>query len=85
MLQYLHLNWWSELKEWRVEEGAMPSLRHLKIENCQSLKSVPDGLRFFTNLQELEIKRMLKSFNKRLREGGLDFEKVKHVPSVVIR
>ena len=83
LLQSLLLSSLYHLKEWRVEEGAMPSLCRLKIEFCCGLKMVPDGLRFITTLQELEIKRMPKSFTDRLNEGGPDFDKVKHVRSLI--
>ena len=38
----------------------MPSLNHLKIEYYWELEAIPDGLRFVTTLQELEIKGMPK-------------------------
>ena len=85
LLQYLFLSNLFFLEEWRVEEGAMPSLCHLTIHMCCNLKSIPDGLRLVTTLQELDIKWMPKSFKYRLDEGGLDFDKVKHVSSLVIR
>ena len=81
LLQYLQLSYLNKLEEWRVEEGAMPSLCHLKIIYCRRLKAIPDGLRFITTLRELEIYQMPKSFIDRLEEGGQDFDKVKHVPS----
>ncbi|KAK7827187.1 putative disease resistance protein [Quercus suber] len=71
LLQYLLLQTLVSLEEWRVEEGAMPSLCHLTIEHCYNLKSIPDGLRFVTTLRELEI-----NDEDRLHE-------VKHVPSLV--
>ncbi|KAK7840009.1 putative disease resistance rpp8-like protein 4 [Quercus suber] len=80
LLQSLLLSSLGFLKEWRVEEGAMPSLCHLTIHMCCNLKSIPNELRFVTTLLELDIKWMPK-----LDEGGLDFDKVKHVPSLVIR
>ena len=85
LLQHLHLRWLDKLEEWRVEEGAMPSLSHLKIGYCKNLKTIPDGMRFITTLRELEIYGMQKSFKDRLDEGGTDFDKVKHVPSLVFR
>ena len=81
LLQFLLLERLYSLEEWRVEEGAMPSLNHLKIEYCWELESIPEGLRFVTTLQELEIKGMPKSFKDRLDEGGLDFDEVQHVSS----
>ena len=85
LLQYLLLEKLYYLEEWGVEEGAMPSLYHLTIDYCGELKAIPDGLRFVTTLQELEIKDLTKSFKDRLDEGGLDFDKVKHVPSLVFQ
>ena len=85
LLQSLLLSNLYDLEEWRVEEGAMPSLCRLEIEFCDRLMTVPDGLRFITTLQELKIKSMSKSFTDRLHEGGLDFDKVKHVRSFVFQ
>ncbi|XP_050262430.1 putative disease resistance protein At1g50180 isoform X3 [Quercus robur] len=83
LLQYLLLVNVRYLEEWRVEEGAMPSLSHLTISYCYELKTIPDGMRFVTTLRELEIRGMRKSFKDRLGEGGPDFDKVQHVPSLV--
>nr|XP_023899051.1 putative disease resistance protein At1g50180 [Quercus suber] len=85
LLQYLLLDYLDKLEEWRVEEGAMPSLCHLIISYCGKLKTIPDGLRFVTTLQELEINFMPKSFKDRLDKGGPDFYKVQHVPSLVFQ
>ena len=79
VLQSLFLSKLFQLKEWRVEEGAMPKLCHLEIVCCPRLKTIPDGLRFVTTLQKLEIKSMQKSFKDKLDKGGPDFDKVKHV------
>ncbi|KAG2725843.1 hypothetical protein I3760_01G085000 [Carya illinoinensis] len=83
-LQSLILNELNGLEEWEVEEGSMPMLCHLKIEFCYNLRMVPDGLQFFGNLQKLEIVSMGSSFEKRLGEGGEDFYKIRHVPSVEV-
>uniref|UniRef100_A0A2N9G4S3 NB-ARC domain-containing protein n=1 Tax=Fagus sylvatica TaxID=28930 RepID=A0A2N9G4S3_FAGSY len=82
LLSFLNLY---DLEEWRVEEGAMPSLCRLQIESCPSLRRIPDGLRFVTTLQELEIKDMRKTFKDRVDKGGEDFCKVQHVPSLVFQ
>ena len=84
-LQSLVLSDLYDLEEWRVEEGAMPSLCRLQIESCPSLRRIPDGLRFVTTLQELEIKNMPKTFKDRVDKGGEDFCKVQHVPSPVFQ
>ena len=85
LLQYVVLSNLYYLEEWTVDKGAMPSLCHLTIDSCSSLKTIPDGLRFVTTLRQLEIRNMMKSFKDRLDEGGLDFDKVKHVPSLVFQ
>jgi hypothetical protein len=84
-LQSLVLSYLYHLEEWRVEEGAMPSLCRLEIEGCMRLRRIPDGLRFVTTLQELGIKFMPKTFKDRVDKGGEDFCKVQHVPSLVFQ
>ncbi|TYI03568.1 hypothetical protein ES332_A11G348100v1 [Gossypium tomentosum] len=69
----------------KVSEGAMPSLRQLEIENCRQLKKLPDGLRFIATLQELKIGSMPKTFKDKVEEGGEDFCKVQHVPSIIFQ
>ncbi|MFQ6653816.1 hypothetical protein Gotur_025038, partial [Gossypium turneri] len=74
------------LEEWKVDEGAMPSLQRLEIEECRNLKMLPERLRFITTLKELKIESMPKAFKDRLEEeGGEDFYKVKHVPSIIFQ
>ncbi|KAK9987900.1 hypothetical protein SO802_028139 [Lithocarpus litseifolius] len=82
LLQYLIIDS-LDIEEWRVEEGAMPSLCHLIIKYCISLNGIPDGLRFVIALQELEIRNMPKSFKDKLDKRGPDFYKVQRVPSLV--
>ncbi|KAK8985254.1 hypothetical protein V6N11_068521 [Hibiscus sabdariffa] len=82
-LESLAFDWLRQLEEWKVEEGAMPALRHLKIRACGNLEMLPDGLRFITTLQELKIERMPKQFKDKMVQGGQDFYKVQHVPSVI--
>ncbi|PQM37466.1 putative disease resistance protein [Prunus yedoensis var. nudiflora] len=83
-LEFLSLDCLMELKEWKVEKGAMPSLCRLHIEHCSDLEAVPDGLQYITTLKELTIKEMHSEFCSRLGEGGEDFYKIQHVQSVII-
>ncbi|XP_062083794.1 putative disease resistance protein At1g50180 [Humulus lupulus] len=69
-----------KLEEWKVEEGALSSLRSLEITSC-GLRRVPDGLRYTTALEEMKITSMPREFKERLEEGGEDFYKVHHVQS----
>ncbi|PRQ57190.1 putative leucine-rich repeat domain, L domain-containing protein [Rosa chinensis] len=80
-LEFLTLNRLFDLKEWRVEEEAMPSLQRLRIQLCYKLRAVPDELQEITTLKELTIDGMPSRFCSRVREGGEDFYKIKHVPS----
>ncbi|TYH46732.1 hypothetical protein ES332_D11G358900v1 [Gossypium tomentosum] len=73
------------LEEWKVDEGAMPSIQRLEITDCPGLNMLPEGLRFITTLKELKIESMPKAFKDRLEEGGEDFYKVKHVPSIIFQ
>ncbi|PRQ57223.1 putative P-loop containing nucleoside triphosphate hydrolase, leucine-rich repeat domain, L [Rosa chinensis] len=83
-LEFLTLHYLRDLKEWRVEKEAMPSLQRLRIKYCKELLAVPDGLQDITTLKELTIDRMPSRFCSRFGEGGEDFYKIKHVPSLII-
>nr|KJB45861.1 hypothetical protein B456_007G333800 [Gossypium raimondii] len=84
-LDSLILKQLDKLEEWKVDEGAMPSLQRLEIGECRNLKMLPEGLRFITTLKELKIESMPKAFKDRLKEGGEDFYKVKHVPLIIFQ
>ncbi|CAA7029120.1 unnamed protein product [Microthlaspi erraticum] len=40
-----------ELEEWIVEEGSMPCLCSLVIDDCKKLKELPDGLKYITSFK----------------------------------
>ncbi|KAG4123072.1 hypothetical protein ERO13_D11G302203v2 [Gossypium hirsutum] len=85
-LESLNIGELCNFEEWEVDEGAMPSLQRLEITRCPRLKMLPEGLRFITTLKELKIESMPKAFKDRLEEeGGEDFYKVKHVPSIIFQ
>lgn len=77
-----------ELREWKVDEGAMPLLLHLYIRRCLGMEMVPQGLSAISNLQDLiiegipELGRRVMSDNGG-REGE-DFHKVRHVSKITI-
>ncbi|PON63854.1 NB-ARC domain, LRR domain containing protein [Parasponia andersonii] len=71
------------LEEWQVEEGALPSLCRLNIRCCKRLMTLPDGLKHVITVKEIMVERMPIEFKYRVGEGGVDFYKVKHVPSLV--
>ncbi|CAN6551026.1 unnamed protein product [Malus baccata var. baccata] len=82
-LECLSLICMDELKNLKVERGAMPSLRRLSIQFCYRLTEVPNGLRYLTTLRELSFVGMSTTFRNRLQVGGENFDEVQHVPSVV--
>ncbi|KAB2057439.1 hypothetical protein ES319_A11G169000v1 [Gossypium barbadense] len=82
-LKTLLLRGLSNFEEWKIEEGAMPTLSRLGISDCYKLKMVPDGLRLVTTLREVEIRWMSRAFKSSIEEDGEDFYKVLHVPSIV--
>ncbi|KAL6143361.1 hypothetical protein ACLB2K_054056 [Fragaria x ananassa] len=83
-LEFLTLSDLEDLKEWRVEKEAMPRLHRLCISWCTKLRAIPDGLQDVTTLKELTINGMPRRFCGRVEEGGDDFYKIKHVPSLII-
>ncbi|XP_058115321.1 putative disease resistance protein At1g50180 [Magnolia sinica] len=81
-LEYLYLEHLYDLEEWRVEEGAMPCLLHLRINHCRQLKKFPEHV---TTLKKLELWEMPEEFEERLREdGGEDWHKIRYIPSIHI-
>ncbi|XP_052479341.1 probable disease resistance protein At1g58602 [Gossypium raimondii] len=84
-LESLSLKKLNFLEEWKVSEGAMPCLRRLEIQRCRQLKKLPDGLRFIATLQELKVVTKIKTFKDKVEEGGEDFYKVRHVPSIILQ
>ncbi|KAI5348215.1 hypothetical protein L3X38_001102 [Prunus dulcis] len=83
-LQYLFVNGMFGITKWRVEEGAMPRLCRLNVVFCFGWTTLPDGLRYLTNLRELTIIGMCRELHRRIQEDGEDFYKIQHVPSLVI-
>ncbi|XP_057775948.1 probable disease resistance protein At1g58602 [Salvia miltiorrhiza] len=83
-LKKLMLSKLPNLREWRVEAGAMPLLYELEIYDCSSLKMLPDGLSGISTLRKLKIFKM-PEMGKRVSASGEDFHKLTHVPSIIIR
>ncbi|KAK4489119.1 hypothetical protein RD792_004913 [Penstemon davidsonii] len=88
--QLLYLKLWglSNLKRWRIDKGAMPKLTRLVIANCEKMEMIPDGIKFVTTLQKLNVRMMSDDFKDRLRAGdddeGEDYYKVRHVAQIKI-
>ncbi|RVW87147.1 putative disease resistance protein [Vitis vinifera] len=82
-LHGLELSELVNLEEWRVDDGAMPSLRHLVIDHCDQLKKIPEGFQYLTALRELFLLNMPDEFEIRIK--GDDWYKIQHIPSIVMR
>ncbi|XP_047953822.1 probable disease resistance protein At1g58602 [Salvia hispanica] len=83
-LKKLTLRGLPELREWRVETGAMPLLSKLSIAECSRLEMIPEGLSGISTLRTLVIKQM-PELGLRVSPSGHDFHKVRHVPSIIIK
>ncbi|XP_027118185.2 putative disease resistance protein At1g50180 [Coffea arabica] len=76
------------LEKWVVAEGSMPNLSRLRIDRCEALEMIPDGLRFITTLRKLEIKMPEEFIVQRIYgidgRGGPDRDKISRVPVINI-
>ncbi|PON54387.1 NB-ARC domain, LRR domain containing protein, partial [Trema orientale] len=82
-LESLYLFKLRSLRGWRIEKDAMPSLKKLDLVKISQLKMIPEGLKFVTTLQSLDVTYMGPDFKHRLRVEGEDFYKVCHIPSIL--
>ncbi|XP_011091330.1 probable disease resistance protein At1g58602 [Sesamum indicum] len=87
-LRTLELQGLVSLEHWRIEKGAMPNLYYLKIDECITLRMVPEGIKHIATLKELVIANMPAAFKRRIQkvqeEEGEDIYKVKHIPSITL-
>ncbi|XP_052478906.1 disease resistance protein RPP8-like isoform X2 [Gossypium raimondii] len=74
------------LEEWEIEEGAMPCLRELTLANVESLRMLPEGLRYMTTLQKLNLIGISSLLKERIKvidgREGEEFYKVRHIPFI---
>ncbi|WOH09630.1 hypothetical protein DCAR_0729088 [Daucus carota subsp. sativus] len=87
-LQVLSLQKYKGLRKWRLEQGAMPNLSHLYINECSELEMLPEELKHLTFLKQLYISWMQREFTDKVKviDGveGQDFYKIRHIPMVGI-
>ncbi|KAM4092090.1 hypothetical protein ACB094_06G010900 [Castanea mollissima] len=66
-----------------IDEGALPFLEFLEIEECPQLKEVPSGIHHLKSLKELSFAEMPTEFVLSLQpDEGPNFGKVKHISCV---
>lgn len=82
--QLTNLALWNldNFEKWRVYQGCMPNLSCLEIGRSCKLVELPEEVKFFKALQELELVDMPADFCRRLQ--GPDFYKIAHVSSLRI-
>lgn len=80
-VELLELELLENLEELEVEESAMPKFKSLQITNHKWLRKLPQGMKYVTALQVLELKGMSGRFVDRLR--GQYHHKIPHVPSII--
>ncbi|KAL8160311.1 hypothetical protein V2J09_001848 [Rumex salicifolius] len=95
-LQDLRLTRLLNLKECRIEDGALTQLKRLQIMECYQLERIPMGISCLRSLQCFEANYMLKSFCDRIRGPsnkekdngnsceGEDFHLIQHIPSIKV-
>ncbi|XP_027152076.1 probable disease resistance protein RF45 [Coffea eugenioides] len=86
-LKHLGLHGLGNVKQWKVEEGAMPKLSSLRIRYCKKIGNDSTSVEIFNLV--VTLVQMPKEFNNRVRvedvQQGEDYDKISHVPSVNIR
>nr|XP_009411155.1 PREDICTED: probable disease resistance RPP8-like protein 2 [Musa acuminata subsp. malaccensis] len=81
-LRYLSLGTLQDLEEWRVEEGAMPCLREVRLWYCSNMRMLPEGLRGLTQLKLFDLNGMPVIKRRIEKDTGEDYYKIQHVPSI---
>ncbi|XP_075650668.1 disease resistance protein RPM1-like [Castanea sativa] len=75
-----------QLNEIIIEKGVMPNLKSLHIISCMQLNTVPKGIEYLQNLQELILESVLMELQNHIEgEESVDFPKVQHIPIIYIR
>ena len=66
--------------------GVMPNMKSLYITRSMELKTVPKGIEYLKNLQQLFLESVSMELQNGIEgEGSVDFPKVQHIPNIIIR
>ncbi|KAK9922847.1 hypothetical protein M0R45_031290 [Rubus argutus] len=65
-----------------IEKGVMPNLKFFEVGNCNELKTLPLGLEYLTNLQELHLVNLPMEIIDPIRKGAVDRPRVQHIPEI---
>nr|XP_027081068.1 disease resistance protein RPM1-like [Coffea arabica] len=88
MLKRLHLKRMEGLRGMRVEEGALPRLQKLFLEQLPLLEELPLGIQHLSNLQRLSLYEMSSQLREKLlenqKEESEDYTRIAHIPEILI-
>ncbi|KAL2921553.1 Disease resistance protein RPP8 [Bienertia sinuspersici] len=76
-LEELYLDNFQNLCTWKIEKGALSSLKKLEILTCRKLQHFPQGLAFVTTLQHLEFYGMPDKFGEQAAGYGWSKKRLK--------
>ncbi|KAF8364611.1 hypothetical protein HHK36_033416 [Tetracentron sinense] len=71
-----------QLNDILIEKGVMPSIQRLFLNRCVELKTLPRGIEYLSNLQDLTMESASKEL-KELTESPID-PKVEHIPNIYL-
>ena len=76
-----------ELNEIIISKSVMPKVQSLYIADCMELETVPTGIEYLENLQELILESVSMQIKNRINlgEGSVEFAKVLHIPKIYMR
>ncbi|CDP12967.1 unnamed protein product [Coffea canephora] len=87
-LKCLELRRMEGLRWMRVEEGALPRLQKLFLEQLPLLEELPMGIQHLTQLQELSLYEMSCQLSEKLlenqKEKSEDYTRIAHIPEILI-
>ncbi|XP_008244573.1 PREDICTED: disease resistance protein RPM1-like [Prunus mume] len=81
-LTRLHLCTCPLLNKITIVKGVMSNLQSLWLDNCPQLNTMPLGLQYLTELKVLALEHVSTELKDSIREGGVDREKVQHIPEI---
>nr|XP_027081859.1 disease resistance protein RPM1-like [Coffea arabica] len=88
MLKMMHLKRMEGLRWMRVEEGALPRLQKLFLQQLPLLEELPSGIQYLSHLQLLGLYEMSSQLREKLlenqKEESEDYTRIAHIPEILI-
>ncbi|XP_027180844.1 disease resistance protein RPM1-like [Coffea eugenioides] len=88
MLKRLHLKRMEALRWMRVEEGALPRLQKLFLQQLPLLEELPLGIQHLSNLQRLSLYETSSQLREKVlenqKEETEDYTGIAHIPEILI-